>query len=319
VSAGALTGAAARSDSTRLRRHARSRRLRENLVAYLFLAPALVFFVGFLLIPVGWVVRQSFLEGGVLGPAQWVGFENWNAALADPQLRSALKNTLLYTVMVVPLTALLALGLAMLMRSVQRGGATLRTAIYVPSLAPPTLLALVWVFVVNPEIGLLNIGTRALGQEPINFLGDPKLALPTLAVLDVWRSVGTWALLLFAALSMIPRQLFQAAEIDGAGAWRRFWHVALPGVRATLAVICVLAIVFSMQVFDSVFILTKGSPEGSTETVVYYIYTSVFEAANPGYGAVLSIILLVTIVALTASVAKLASLVLRRGSRQPEA
>jgi len=291
------------------------RRLRENAVAYLFLAPALVFFVGLMLIPMGWVVRQSFQEGGVLGPATWVGLENWEAALGDEKLRAALRQTLAYTAMVVPVTIVLALGLAVLMRSIRRGGALLRTSVYIPSLAPPTLLALVWVFVVNPDLGLLNVGTRALGAEPINFLGDPKLALPTLAGLDVWRSVGTWALLLFAALSMIPGQLYQAAEMDGAGPFRRFWHVSLPGVRGVLAVVGVLAIVISMQVFDSVFILTKGSPQGSTETVVYYIYTSVFEAANPGYGAVLSIILIGTIVLLTATIAKLATVAMRRSAR----
>jgi ABC-type sugar transport system permease subunit len=277
-----------------------------------------VFFAGFMLVPVAWVVRQSFMRGGVLGAAEWVGLDNWRQAGGDATLRSALGHTLLYTLMVVPATVALSLGLAVLMRGVRRGGALLRTAVYIPSLAPPALLSLVWVFVVNPDLGLLNLGSRALGAAPVNFLGDPRLALPTLAALDVWRSVGTWAILLFAALSMIPAQLYQAAEIDGAGSLRRFWHVALPGVRGVLGVVCILAIVIAMQVFDSVFILTKGSPQGSTVTVVYYIYTSVFEAADPGYGAVLSIVLLGVIVALTGFVARLAALFVGR-TRRPAA
>jgi multiple sugar transport system permease protein len=288
--------------------------LRETATAYLFLLPGFLFFGAFLLLPIAWVVRQSFQQGGVLGTTHWVGLANWKAAFHDPNLLAALKHTGVYTAMVVPLTVLVALGLGVLMRNVRRGGAVFRTLIYLPSLAPPALLALIWIFVVHPDFGLLNITTRTLGYKPINFLGDPNLALPTLAMLDVWRSVGSWALLIYAGLSMIPMQLYQSAEIDGASSIRRFWHVSLPGVRGVVAVVCILTLVVSMQVFDSVFLLTKGSPEGSTTTAVYYIYTSVFQDANPGYGAVLSIILLVAIMALTGVIAWLVTVALRRRS-----
>jgi multiple sugar transport system permease protein len=295
---------------TQLRAARRRQALRRNAVAFAFLTPSLCFFGLFLLLPVVWVVRQSFLAGGVLGPPRWVGLENWSEALSDPSLTRSLRNTVAYTAMVVPVTLALALALALLLRRVTRGGAVVRTVIYLPSLAPVVLAALIWVFMVQPDFGLLNLVNRALGLEPLNLLGDERLALPTIAGLDIWRGVGFWAVLLLAALLAVPPELYQAAKLDGAPPLRRFWHVTLPGIRPVLAVAGLLAVVLAMQVFDSVYILTNGGPGGATRTAVFYIYTSVFETGNPGYGAVLSLILLACIVALTVTMARVARRVL---------
>jgi multiple sugar transport system permease protein/sn-glycerol 3-phosphate transport system permease protein len=291
--------------ATTLRRARRRQAVRRNLTAYAFLAPGLVFFAAFLVLPVAWVVRQSFLEGGVLGPPTFVGLENWTRAIGDPALVRSLRNTLTYTAMVVPVTLALALGLALLLRGVRRGGALVRTVVYLPSLAPVVLAALVWVFMVQPDFGLLNLANRTLGVAPLNLLGDQRLALPTIAGLDVWRGVGFWGVLLLAGLLGVPRELYQAAELDGASPARRFWHVTLPGLRPVLTVSTLLLTVLSMQVFDSVYVLTNGGPDGATQTAVFYIYTSVFETGNPGYGAVLTLILVAVIVVLTLGAARL--------------
>ena len=284
----------------------RRQALRRTLTAYAFLAPGFIAFAVFLLLPVAWVVRQSFLQGGVLGASQWVGLENWREAANDPALREALRNTLLYTAMVVPATIGLGLLLAVLLRGVRRGGATLRTILYLPSLAPIVLAALVWVFMVQPDFGLLNLVNRALGVEPLNLLGDERLALPTIAGLDIWRGFGFWGILLLAALLGVPPELYQAASLDGASPLRRFWHVTLPSIRPVLAVAALLVTVTSMQVFDSVYVLTNGGPGGATRTAVFYIYTSIFETGNPGYGAVLSLVLLAVVVLLTVVMARIA-------------
>ena len=284
----------------------RRQALRRTLTAYAFLAPGFIAFAVFLLLPVAWVVRQSFLQGGVLGASQWVGLENWREAANDTALREALRNTLLYTAMVVPATIGLGLLLAVLLRGVRRGGATLRTILYLPSLAPIVLAALVWVFMVQPDFGLLNLVNRALGVEPLNLLGDERLALPTIAGLDIWRGFGFWGILLLAALLGVPPELYQAASLDGASPLRRFWHVTLPSIRPVLAVAALLVTVTSMQVFDSVYVLTNGGPGGATRTAVFYIYTSIFETGNPGYGAVLSLVLLAVVVLLTVVMARIA-------------
>jgi ABC-type sugar transport system permease subunit len=206
----------------------------------------------------------------------------------------------------VPATIGLGLLLAVLLRGVRRGGAALRTLLYLPSLAPIVLAALVWVFMVQPDFGLLNLVNRTLGVEPLNLLGDERLALPTIAGLDIWRGFGFWGILLLAALIAVPPELYQAAALDGASPLRRFWHVTLPSIRPVLAVAALLVTVTSMQVFDSVYVLTNGGPAGATRTAVFYIYTSIFETGNPGYGAVLSLILLAVVVLLTLAGARVA-------------
>ena len=291
--------AVAAADVALIRRARRRRRVRENLTAYAFLAPGLLFFTTFLLVPIGWVVRQSFLSGGVLGPARWVGLDNWSHAPHDPALRRSLVHTATYTLMVVPAVVVLALVLALLLARVRRGGALVRAVVYVPSLAPVVLAAVIWLFMVQPDFGLLNLANRTLGLAPLNFLGSQSLALPTIALLDVWRSVGFWALVLLAAVLAVSPTLHQAAQLDGASRLRRLWHVTLPGIRPIVAVAALLVTVTSMQVFDSVYVLTSGGPAGATQTAVVYVYTSVFESGDPGYGAVLSLVLLVVIVALT--------------------
>ena len=282
-----------------LRRARRSRRLREDAAAYAFLAPNLIAFVAFLLIPVAWVARQSLLTGGVLGPPTWVGLDNWREAVHDDKLLRSLGHTLLYTAMTVPAVLIAAMALALLLRGIRRGAAPVRAIVYLPSLAPVVLAGLIWVFVVNPDVGMLNLGIRTFGGDPVNWLGDTRLALPTIALLDVWRGTGFWALFLLAALLAVPRDLYQAAELDGAGPWHRFLHVTLPGIRPTLTVAVVLTTLVSMQVFDSVFVLTNGGPAGATDTAVLYIYRSVFESGQPGYGAVLSLVLVALTIALT--------------------
>jgi multiple sugar transport system permease protein len=199
-----------------------------------------------------------------------------------------------------------ALVLALLLRGVRRGGAIPRAIVYLPSLAPVVLAGLIWNFMVNPDVGLLNVAWRAAGAEPVNWLGNEHLALPSIALLEVWRGTGFWALFLLAALLAVSRELYDAAAIDGASGWNRFRFVTLPGIGPTLLVAIVLTTLVSMQVFDSVFVLTNGGPAGATDTAVLYIYRSVFESGNPGYGAVLSLVLMAFIVALTAVIVRVA-------------
>jgi ABC-type sugar transport system permease subunit len=295
---------------------ARARRrhvARTTLAALGFLAPALVCWAFFMLVPSIWVLRQSFMKGGVLGPAQWVGLHNWSSALGDTEFVGALKTTLLYAAIYVPALLILALALALVLREVRRGASVARTLIYLPSLTPVVLSALLWLFIVHPDFGLLNLGVRAVGAQPINWLGEQQLALPTIAMTNLWRDLGFFAVLLLAGLVGIAGDLYGAAALDGASAWQRFRHVTLPGLRPTLVVAAVLAVLTAMQVFDAVVILTFGGPANATDTAVFFIYKTVFESADPGLGAVLSIILLVLILAMTQLVMRFGRE--RRGAR----
>jgi multiple sugar transport system permease protein len=276
-------------------------RRREASAAYLFLLPNLAIFLVFLVVPIGWVARQSLMTGGVLGDPTYVGLGNWRDAIHDHEFRRAIGHSVQFAVMFVPAVLVLSLGVALLLRRIKRGAGLLRVVVYLPSIAPIVLTALVWLFMVHPDFGLLNVGARAVGVGTPNWLGDSSLAMPTIVLMELWRGVGFWAVLLLAALLAIPETLYEAARVDGASGLRRFLHISLPGIRPTLVVVALLTTVASLQVFDSVFVLTGGGPAGATRTVGVYIYNTIFQNGEPGYGAALSLFMVVLVVGCTAA------------------
>jgi ABC-type sugar transport system permease subunit len=286
-------------DAREHRRLARGHALRRTRRAYAFLAPNLVFFILFLLIPCGWVFYASLRTGGVLGPSQYVGLQNWKHAFSDPLVVKTIRNTFLYSVIAIPIVFALGLGLALLLQHISRGSTILRALLYFPTLMPVVLAALAWLFVVHPDFGVLNYAVRGFGGSTVNWLGSTGLALPTIAMLEIWRGLGFWTLLFLAALLGMPRELFHAAHLDGAGVWQRFRYLTVPLLRSTFLFALVMATIWNLQLFDSIFILTDGGPVNSTATIVWYVYRSLFAFGNVGFGATLSCLMLVVILVLT--------------------
>lgn len=282
------------------RRLARRYRARRALTAYLFLGPNLLAWIAFLALPCGMVVYWSFRDGGVLGPSEFVGFANWTEAFQDDQVRATLSNTIYYAALAIPASLVLGLTVALGLQRFRGASTVFRTAFYIPVLMPAVIAGLIWLFVIHPQFGLLNIVIEGLGGPSVNWRGDADLALPMIAMLEVWRGFGFWALLFLAALTGLPRSPFQAAELDGAGAWRRFRHLTLPLLRPTFLLALILATIVNFQLFDTVFILTNGGPVNSTATVAWYVHKSLFEFNRVGYGATLSVLLLGAILILTA-------------------
>lgn len=280
--------------------HRRERRRydwRRYLTAYLFLLPNLIFFFVFLVIPCLWVLYLSFHEGGILGAPTFVGLKNWSFIINDPVARKSLLNTFYYMGMAIPSVFIISLGLALLLKGVTRGVSAIRAAIYFPTLSPYVLAALVWIFVIHPDFGVLNFLVRFSGFEPVNWLGPGK-ALPTIAMLEVWRGIGFWTILFLAALLGLPEELYDAAKIDGAGRWEQFRYITLPLLRPTFVFAFVMATIFNVQLFDSVYILTDGGPQHQTATVVWYIYKNTFQYGNPGIGAAMSFLMLIIVLVL---------------------
>jgi multiple sugar transport system permease protein len=271
---------------------------RRSAIAYLFLLPNLIFFVIFLVIPFFWVLVQSFQEDGILKPATFVGLKNWRFILDDPVAIRTIYNTLLYMLMAIPTVFVIALGLALLLKRVSRGVSVFRAAIYFPTLAPIILAALLWIFVVHPDFGILNYLLRFFGFDPVNWLGSGT-ALPTIAMLEVWRGIGFWTMLFLAALLGLPEELYQAAKIDGASSWAQFRYLTLPLLRPIFVFAFIMATIFNFQIFDSVLILTDGGPQHQTATMVWYIYKNTFQFSKPGVGAAMSFLMLVMILLLT--------------------
>ena len=287
------------------RRQARQYKFKRAVTAYAFIAPNLIFFVVFLLLPALWVVWFSLRSGGIFGPTEFVGLDNWKEAFKDPLALKSLLNSLKYALIAIPGMLILGLIVALFLRNLRRGGAFFRAGVYFPVLAPIVVAGLIWVFMVHPDFGALNLMARSIGGEPLNFLGTTELALPTIAAVEIWRGIGFWAVFWLAALIGLPSELYEAAHLDGTTTWQRFRHITLPLLRPTILFALVLATIYNLQIFDSVFVMTDGGPANSTATVVWYIYRTLFTYGNVGYGATLSFVLLIVILLLTLALMRL--------------
>lgn len=283
-------------DHKRLRRRYRASK---SLTGYLFLLPSAIFFVAFLLAPIGFLVYYTFHNGGIISERTYVGLSNWRNVWRDDLVVTAIKNTVVYCLMAIPAVFVISMVLALFLQRASRGGSAFRSLYYLPTLTPYVVAALIWQFVVHRDFGILNMILIRLGKEPRNWIGDPDLALKSIAMLEVWRGVGFWTLLFLAGLLGLPKELYQAATIDGANAWNRFVHITLPLMRPTLFFAIVMATIWNLQLFDSVSILTNGGPQNATVTMVWYIQQTTFKFTDKvGFGAALSFTLLVFILAL---------------------
>lgn len=279
-------------------RLARGYRWRRHSLAYLFVAPSLVFLVLVLLIPSVWVIYLSFHKGGILEPAKFVGLANWQAIFKDRIALAAIRNTLLYMLMAIPTVFVIGLCLAMLLKRIIMASTFFKAVLYFPTLTPYIMAALIWTYVIHPEFGVLNLLLRLAGINPLNWLGK-DWALVSVAMLEVWRGIGFWTLLYLAALISLPEELYQAAKVDGARAFSLFWHITLPLLRPTFVFAVVMATIWNFQVFDSIVILTDGAPNYATATVAWYVYKQTFTFSNVGIGAAMSVLMLLSILVLT--------------------
>ena len=283
--------------------HKRLRRrfvVRRNLTAYLFLAPALFFFGTFLVWPGLSLFVQTFHTDGVMSPAVFVGTKNWERTFVDPLVLKTIWNTLRYCLMAIPAVFVIAMLFALALNSISVGQTAFKTIIYYPTLQPILIAALMFTFVLHQDFGVLNIVMRAITGEPVNFLGNEDLAMPTIAMVEVWKGMGFWALLFLAGIQSLPRDLYHAAELDGAGPVRRFFQLTLPLLKPTFFFSVTFATIVNLQVFDSIFVLTDGGPFHSTASTTWYIYRSLFTFSEPGYGATLSFVLVLVVLVLTA-------------------
>lgn len=281
------------------RRLARGVRLRRELTAWGFMGPMFIFFVVFLLIPTLGVFWWSTQSGGLVTGTKFVGLQNFLGLPDQILATTAIMNTFKFALMSIPLTLVIAFGIAMLLARVRHGGAVYRFLVYFPVLVPGVVAALIWIFLTNIDFGLFNEVLRALGQPRQVWLGA-GLALPVLAVLDVWRSVGYWGIFFLAAVIGLPEELYQAAQLDGASAWQRFRHLTLPLLRRIILFALVVSTIWGLQIFDTPTVLTDGGPGTATVTVVYQVWRyAIGSMTQAGLAAAISLALLVVILVLT--------------------
>jgi multiple sugar transport system permease protein len=275
------------------------RALGRTVVAWSFLAPAALHLAVFTLAPLLFATWLSLHRWSLLDVARpFVGLGNYAAVLADAAWWNAIRNTAVFTLHV-PVSMALALGLALLTHRRLRGVAALRAVFFLPTITSLVAIAISWQWMFHPEFGLLNWLLSLVGIAPQPWLTSPRTALAALMLMAVWLVVGYQMVLFQAGLAAIPRDLYDAARMDGAGPWRRFVHVTLPGLRHTLFFVLVTSVIGSFQIFGAVYVMTEGGPLHATDVAVFHIYEEAWEFFRFGRAAAMSWMLFGIIFALT--------------------
>ena len=273
------------------RSRARPRRLRETLTAWGFLAPAAAHLAVFSFAPILFALYLSVHRWSLGESAKpFVGLENFGRVLRDPLVWISLRNTVLFTVQV-PITMAIALGLALPLRRHSLITRIARTAFFLPYVASVVAIALVWQWMYHADFGALNWALSALGLAPVDWLGNPRTALAAVMVVSIWTQVGYQMVVFLAGLQGIPDAYLDAARVDGANAWRRFWRVTFPLLKPVTLFVLVTGIIGSFQVFTTVYVLTGGGPLHATDVLAYRIYQSAWGLSQFGSASALSLLL----------------------------
>ncbi|HUI72902.1 MAG TPA: sugar ABC transporter permease [Spirochaetia bacterium] len=270
-------------------------RSREIGLALLFILPSLAGFLVFFVAPAARGLYISFTDWNLLTQPKPVGLANYAALLSDQDFWNALKVTVLYVLWNIPLQTVLAIAVALVM-SAAAHSSLLKGVILLPWLMPNVVVALLWVWLLDPTIGLINVAVRAFGGPLLPFLSSPSTALPTIAGINIWRYLGYTALLVFAGLQTIPTDVYEAARIDGSNGRQTFWRITLPLLRPVLAFVIVTSVLGSFQIFDTVAVTTKGGPINATKVFNYMIYQQAFERFQMGYATAVSMVLFLILV-----------------------
>ncbi len=268
-----------------------------TLIAWVFMAPALFLFGVFVLWPIAYLGYLSFTSGSFTRSGiHWVGWRNYQRLLSDPDFWQVVGNTVYFAIATVIPSVIIPLGLAVLLNRnplLQRLGlqGLFRTAYFIPSITSLVAVGLGfrWLFQTD---GPVNAVLGAMGAEAIPWLSSTMWAMPVLIILSAWKQLGFNLVVFLAGLQIIPQALYEAAEIDGANAWQRFWHVTLPSLGPTLIFAIVTTSIFTLRSFEQVYVITGGGPLNSTNLLVYYIYTQAFGQFDFGYAAAAAIALL---------------------------
>jgi multiple sugar transport system permease protein len=284
---------------------------RTNATAFAFLAPSLVGFGIFVLIPLIGAVALSFFRWDLFHPPQFVGLKNFSSLLgwsrhhggivfSDSRVWRYFGNTFFF-MLAIPVSIGASLGLAVVLNQKLPGRAFFRTVFFIPSICTGVGTMLLWKFLYNPQFGPVNRLLAAIGINGPAWLESYHWAKPAIMVMNVWAAMGGTNMILYlAALQNVPPELYEAAQIDGAGTWRRFLHVTVPTLGPTTLFITTIAIIEGFQgEFDSAYIMTRGGPDGSTTTLSYYIFQHAFEWFNVGYACSIAVVLLLLVLIVT--------------------
>ena len=272
---------------------------RKYIALAILLLPSLIGMFTFVMLPVLSSLVLSFAEWDLIGELRWIGLDNYVTALSDPTVLGALGHTLLFIAGYLPAVVALALGLALLLNRRLKGRVVFRAVYFVPVVTSWVAVSLIWKWLLNPQYGLINYGLAALGIKGPGWLFDPSWAMAGIVLTSIWKDVGFVAVIYLAGLQDIPENLYEAASLDGATPWQRFWTITLPMLAPTTFFVTTVSLISSFQVFDQVWIMTGGGPAGATSVMVEQIYKNAFSYYKMGYASAISWVLFALIFIVT--------------------
>lgn len=268
-------------------------------VPYLFLLPGLTLFVVFFAWPAATAIRLSFYEYDVVSPARYVGLANFERLLTDDRFHTALGNSALYLVGMIPFAVIIPMWLAVLVNQKVRGIQAFRVMYYLPAICSMVAVGVAWRYIFHQQ-GVLNWALIELGviDRPIQYLLSETWALPSLVLVEGWKMLGFFMMIYLAGLQSIPAEIFEAARVDGAGPLRRMWHLTIPLLLPYTAVTLTLGMLDALRVFESVYVMTRGGPQDSTISLGYLAWSTAFERYELGYASAIGLVMLVVMVGL---------------------
>lgn len=298
-----MTAAAATErEGTATQRTPNKRRWRNELLASVFLAPYMTFFLVFSIIPIFYGLYVSFHKWTLIGKDTFVGLENYVYALADSDFWASLWHTTYFVLLATPLLILVSFSLSLLLDSRVRGRTFLRTVFFLPNILSVAVISYIWIFVLQPYSGLLNSVLKKLGllqpEHDIFWLADPNLAWVSIVAITVWWTQGFNMIVFLAGLQGIPAEHYEAATIDGANAWKRLLYITLPAMRGLIALVTVLTTIASFKVFGQVWLVTRGGPANQTRTMIQYIYETGFSSNELGLATAMSFLFFILLLTL---------------------
>lgn len=263
-------------------------------VPYLFLLPAVMLLVVFFFIPFFQTVLMSFQDYNNIYNADFIGITNYIKLFQNPIFYKVLLNTFIYLAVAVPILAIIPLFLAILLNQQIRGITLYKILIYLPVIVSIVVAAIAfkWLYA---EQGILNYIVTSLGLESIGWLTDPKWALYSVIIVTIWKGIGYYMMIYLAALMSVPKELYEACDIDGASFLRKHLTVTIPHIMPTIALVVTISSISAMKVFAEIYVMTKGGPLNSSKTIVYYIYERAFENLDLGYASAMAVVLLVIV------------------------
>ncbi|MCR5255198.1 MAG: sugar ABC transporter permease [Acetatifactor sp.] len=279
----------------------KNRQRKRELTAIAFILPNFLGFICLTLLPVCFSFVLSFCEWNSSNPMKFVGIDNYVGMINDETFRISMKNTIIYVLGTVPTTLFLSLGLALLLNCKIKGRVFFRSIAFFPYVASLVAVAVVWNNALfHPDMGPVNSLLSALGvTDPPRWAASTTWALPTVIGLAIWKSMGYYMVVYLAGLQSVPQELYEAARIDGAGAWKRFVNITWPMITPTTFFVSIMLTIGAFKVFDTIYITTQGGPGRATNVLVYYIYKSAFVSFKFGYASAVAVVLFLIVLLIT--------------------